>query len=90
MNKIGAWSELWQGMVILLQGELKKLSFSYYIEAKIKTIDTTNKKATVDINGQEETLPYRDGLALDINNVVLVLVVNGNYSRKIIDMKCFY
>lgn len=90
MNKIEARKELLDAIDILIQGELKKLSFSYHIEAKVKSVDTVNKKAIVDINGQEETLPYRDGLTLSVNNVVLVLVVNGNYSRKIIDMRSFY
>lgn len=72
---------------IMIQERLKKLSFNYYIEAKIETI---NNDGTYNIewNGTVlNNIKSRDGLILNVGDIVLICVVNGNFSNKFIDLK---
>jgi hypothetical protein len=47
----------------------------------------SNGKYVVTINGADETIPSREGLTIVINDVVLVMVYNGNSSFKFVDCK---
>lgn len=61
--------------------------FNYYIEAKITKKNTSN---TYDIDYNDNIIPSvkcREGLSLVVGNIVLVCVVNGNFSNMVIDMK---
>lgn len=72
---------------IMIQERLKKLSFNYYIEAKIETI---NNDGTYNIewNGTVlNNIKSRDELILNVGDIVLICVVNGNFSNKFIDLK---
>lgn len=72
---------------IMIQERLKKLPFNYYIEAKIETI---NNDGTYNIEWNGAILnnvKARNGLTLNVSDIVLVCVVNGNFSNKFIDLK---
>lgn len=72
----------------MIHERFKKLSkFNYYIEAKIETV---NEDGTYDIEFQETVLKNikaREGLTLNVGDIVLVTIVNGNFSNKFIDCK---
>lgn len=60
---------------------------NYYIEATVKKINAGN---TFNIEYQEAVIPNvkkRDSLTLSVGDVVLVCVVNGNFSNMFIDLK---
>lgn len=73
---------------LMIEERFKTLSkFNYYIEAVVKT---NNPDGTCNIEHNEQVLnnvKKRTGLTLAINDVVLVCVVNGNFSNKFIDLK---
>lgn len=69
---------------IVIGEKLKHLSFNYYIEGRV--VDVSGNIATVTINGTNTTVPFRKGLSLSSNDIVLILVPNGNYSKKFIDL----
>lgn len=78
--------EILKSINILVDKKFKSLKFNYYVEGKVlsKNLDGT---FLVVINGEQENLTARSGLSLNVNDVVLVLVPNGNTSFKFIDLK---
>lgn len=80
--------KLIKAIEIIVEEKIRKKSkFNYYIEGKIVDVKDTDGVCTVKINGENSDIKYRDGLSLSVGDVVLVLVVNGDYSRKFIDLK---
>lgn len=72
---------------IMIQERLKRLSFNYYIEAKVETVNG-NGTYNVEWNGKVlNNIKARNGLTLNVGDIVLVSVVNGNFSNKFIDLK---
>lgn len=72
---------------IMIQERLKKLSFNYYIEAKIETVNADGTY-NIEWNGTVlNNVKARNGLTLNVGDIVLVCVVNGNFSNKFIDLK---
>lgn len=72
---------------ILINANNKKLKFNYYIEG---TILSLNQDGTCNVDHNGETLKSiktREGLSLSINDIVLICVINGNFSNKFIDLK---
>lgn len=86
MNSNEIEEKLLKSIDILIDGKLKKLKFNYYIEGKIISINSDGTY-NVKINGSDEKLSTREGLSLVVNDVVLILVPNGNTSFKFIDIK---
>lgn len=69
---------------IVIGERLKHLSFNYYIEGKV--ISASDKTATCMVNDSKIDVPIRIGLSLKKNDIVLILVPNGNYSKKFVDL----
>lgn len=77
-------TKLINAIEIVIKERIKHLSFNYYIEGKIVSVN--GNKANCIINGTEIEVPIRKNLTLNSNDVVLILVPNGNYSKKFIDL----
>ena len=63
------------------------MNSNYYIEASIVKV---NDNALYDIEFTDKIYPNikaREGLTLLVGDIVLVCVVNGNFSNKFIDLK---
>lgn len=73
---------------LMIHERFKKLStFNYYIEAVIET-DNGDGTYNIEYNGQIlNDIKSREGLSLVVGDVVLVCIVNGNFSNKFIDLK---
>lgn len=72
---------------VMIQERLKRLSFNYYIEAKIETVNDDGT-CNIEWNGTVlNNIKARNGLILNVGDIVLVCVVNGNFSNKFIDLK---
>lgn len=73
---------------VIVENEFKKLSkFNYYMEAKIVK---KNADETFNIELNEDILPSikaRSGIVLNVGDIVLVCIVNANYSNMFIDLK---
>ncbi len=80
-------NEMLKAINIKVESMISNLNFNRYIEGRIISVDTTNKKCTVKINESESTMPYRDGLALNIGDVVMIMIPNNNFSAKFVDLK---
>lgn len=79
--------QIYKAIDKITDSKLSSLSFNRYIEGRIVSIDTVNKKCTVKINESESTIPYRDGLTLAIGDVVMIMIPNNNFSAKFVDLK---
>lgn len=79
--------QIYKAIDKITDSKLSSLSFNRYIEGRIISIDTVNKKCTVKINDNESTMPYRDGLTLAIGDVVMIMIPNNNFSAKFVDLK---
>lgn len=84
MKRNDIQTKLINAIDIVIGEKLKHLSFNYYIEGKVVSVN--GNKATCIINGTETDIPIRKGLTLNVNDIVLILVPNGNYSKKFIDL----
>lgn len=84
MKRNDIQTKLINAIDIVIGERLKHLSFNYYIEGKV--INVSGKKATCMINDSETDVPIRSGLSLKKNDIVLILVPNGNYSKKFVDL----
>lgn len=80
-------NEMLKAINIKIKSMISNLSFNRYIEGRIISIDTVNKKCTVKINDNESTMPYRAGLTLAIGDVVMIMIPNNNFSAKFVDLK---
>ncbi|MDI9215994.1 hypothetical protein [Clostridium tertium] len=78
--------EILKSVEVLVDSKMKNLKFNYYVEGKIVAVNS-DSTYNVKINGDTEKLKARQGLTLNVNDVVLVLVPNGNTSFKFIDIK---
>lgn len=79
--------QIYKAIDKITDSKLSSLSFNRYIEGRIVSIDTTNKKCTVKINESQSIIPYRDGLTLAIGDVVMIMIPNNNFSAKFVDLK---
>jgi tRNA A58 N-methylase Trm61 len=80
-------NEMLKAINIKIRSMISNLSFNRYIEGRIISVDTANKKCTVKINESESTMPYRDGITLNIGDVVMIMIPNNNFSAKFVDLK---
>lgn len=73
---------------IMIKERFKEISNSnYYIEASIKTVNAGNT-VNIDYNGEiYPNVKKREGLSLVVGDIVLVCIVNGNFSNKFVDLK---
>lgn len=78
-------SAIIQSMKILINDAIKKMKFNRYIDGVIKGInddDTYN----VSINNVEyKNIPSKNNFVYSVNDVVQILIKNGDFSRKFID-----
>lgn len=84
MKRNDIQTKLINAIDVVIAERLKHLSFNYYIEGRV--VRVRDYDATVTINGTDTSVPYRQGLSLKMNDIVLILVPNGNYSKKFIDL----
>lgn len=70
----------------LINIKFKELKFNYYKEGKIQT-DNGDGTYNVLINEEIFTVKARAGLTLSVNDIVYIMIPNGNESFKFIDMK---
>lgn len=88
INQSEIENNLLDAIDIMIHERFKELVKSnYYIEA---SITKNNGNNTYEINYNDSILPsvkVRQGLALQVGDIVLVCVVNGNFSNKFIDLK---
>jgi hypothetical protein len=71
---------------ILIKQRLADLGYCYYLDGKIVKINDDGTYDT-NINGEIYTLKAREGLNLSLNNIVKVMIANGNFQDKFIDLK---
>jgi len=70
---------------ILIAKRLENLKYNYYLDGKI-LVDNLDGTYDVQINGETSVLKARAELTLVANDLVLVCVVNGNFSNRFIDL----
>ena len=78
---------LLEAIDIAVENKLKKLGFNYYVDGVIKgkNIDNTYN---VLINGEiYNNVPSKNNFEYSVNDVVQVLIKNGNWNKKFIDDK---
>lgn len=78
---------LLEAIQIMINENNKKLKFTYHIEA---TVLVVNSDGTYNVNYNGSILKnirVREGLSLKINDIVLICIINGNFSNKFIDLK---
>jgi len=68
----------------LFEERIKKLKFDYTLTGKVVSIATDNKSAMVEINGNESKCLIKDGIAFIVGDIVLITVIQNDYSRKVI------
>ena len=75
---------LMESIDILIAERLKNFKYNYYVEGVVieGNLDGTYN---IRINNEISTLYAREGLSLQVNDIVMILVINNNYSQKIID-----
>lgn len=78
-------SKFIEAMEIVVNKILKKAKFDYTLTGKI--VSGTASPYNTTLQGQEMTLPAREGLSLSPGDVVYIKVPQGDYSRKYIDCK---
>lgn len=78
--------ELLKSIDLLIQERMSNLSFSYYLEGIIETINV-DSTYTVKINDEVFDIKTREGLVLNVGDIVMICVPNGNFNNKFIDMK---
>ena len=75
---------LMESIDILIAERLKNFKYNYYTEGVITAINL-DETYNIRINNEISTLYAREGLSLQVNDIVMILVINNNYSQKIID-----
>lgn len=85
MNIVEMQKELLNSMYIIANKVMKSCSYNYFIEGKVISVDSSNRKCVCKINDQNITLPYRQGLTLAENNIVLIMIPNGVFENKYVD-----
>lgn len=59
-----------------------------HMEGRIKALPSNgSEKYIVIINGEDYLIPPRQGLTLNVGDVVVITLYNGDSNRKFIDMK---
>lgn len=71
----------------LLSNKLKSVKFDFTERGKVVSISSDKTSCDVEINGHVFTCKIRNGISISVNDVVLVKVLNNNYSDKIVDGK---
>lgn len=69
---------------ILIDAKLNSLKFNYYLEGKI-TADNADGTYDVLIRNESYTLKTKDSSTFTLDDIVFVLVPNGDFGRKFID-----
>lgn len=88
MNQNEIEEYLLKAIDIMILERFKELAkFNYYIEA---TVASNNPDGTcnIELNGQIlNNIKKRQSLTVNVGEVILVCIVNGNFSNKFIDLK---
>lgn len=72
---------------IMIEERIKKLKFDYSIEGSIVSFND-NGTYNVDYNGNIlKNIKVRQGLDISVGDIVLIKILNGNFSNKFIDLK---
>lgn len=78
---------LLEAIDIAVENKLKKLGFNYYVDGVIKGKNTDNTYNVL-INGEiYNNVPSKNNFEYSVNDVVQVLIKNGNWNKKFIDDK---
>ena len=76
---------LLEAIDIAVENKLKKLNFNYYVDGVIKSKNTDNTYNVL-INGTiYKKVPSKNNFQYSINDVVQILIKNGNWNKKFID-----
>jgi hypothetical protein len=71
---------------IIVKKRLRNLGFDYYVDGVITAVNISQNVYTVLINGVSyENIPAKHKLVYQLNDVVQVLIKNGNWKKKFID-----
>lgn len=84
MKRNDIQTKLINAIDIVIGERIKHLSFNYYIEGRV--VSVSGKTATCIVNNLQTNIPIRSGLSLRKDDIVLILVPNGNYSKKFVDL----
>jgi hypothetical protein len=84
-------NELQQSLIktidIMIEERFKELKFSYHVEAKISTVNVDGTY-NVEIIGQPlNNIKARPSNTYIVGDIVYILIINGNFSNKVIDFK---
>ena len=77
---------LMESIDILIAERLKTLKFNCCVEGVV-TVDNADGTFDVRINGEISTIPIREGLTLQVNDIVIIMIPNNNNDQKWIDLK---
>lgn len=78
-------NELLDAIEIIVDGKLKRLKYNYYMLGVVSSVDNVKKEYKVNMNGNYFTLKARQGLIVNVNDVVYVCIANNDFSNKFID-----
>ena len=77
---------LLEAIDIRIKEYVSNLKFDKTVIGVVKSINA-NGSYQVEINGAETSIMSIDGLALNVNDVVCVKLIQGNFSQKYIECK---
>lgn len=78
-------NELYKTIEIVTSKMLKKLGFDITLTGVVNEVGTG--QYLVSYNDTQQWIKARDGLVLDVGNIVYIRCVKGNLSEKFIDCK---
>ena len=84
MDKIQ--EEIIKSVEIIVAERIKSLKLDYTVTGKIKSITSGTYIVTID-GSDSSPMKAREGLTLQVGDIVYVRVIQGNYSNKFIDCK---
>lgn len=71
----------------LINKKVKELKFDYTITGKVTELVDENGFYTVNYNESEIKVKTREGLNLQVGDIVYIRCIQGNFSEKFIDCK---
>lgn len=77
--------ELLQAVDILIKKRLETLGYDYTKTGVVKSI--SDNTCIVEIDGSESKCKIKNGISISVGDVVIVKIINNNYSNKIVDGK---
>lgn len=92
ISKVGDKLNIYENSIlesidITVKRWIEKLKLDYTITGKVAEYDEDKNIYTVLYNGGNISVKAREGLTLEIGDIVYIRVVRGNFSEKFIDCK---